>query len=57
MIRATDSPGHFIPPTIWGYQTYAPPTSGRGNDWILILEDEAAGFPLLGTAQASAPGR
>jgi hypothetical protein len=29
----------------WGYQTYAPPTSGRGNDWVLILEDEAAGFP------------
>jgi hypothetical protein len=21
------------------FQTYAPPTSGRGNDWILILED------------------
>ena len=32
----------------WGYQTYAPPTSGRGNDWILILEDDAAGFPLPG---------
>ncbi len=28
------------------FQTYAPPTSGRGNDWILILEDEQAGFPL-----------
>ncbi len=23
----------------WGFQTYTPPTSGRGNDWILILED------------------
>ncbi|MEN8906793.1 MAG: glycoside hydrolase family 140 protein [Clostridiales bacterium] len=22
------------------FQTYVPPTSGRGNDWILILEDE-----------------
>ena len=22
------------------FQTYAPPTSGRGNDWILILEEE-----------------
>jgi hypothetical protein len=21
-----------------GYQTYTPPTSGRGNDWLLILE-------------------
>ena len=28
------------------FQTYTPPTSGRGNDWILILEDEQAGFPL-----------
>jgi hypothetical protein len=31
-----------------GMQTYSPPTSGRGFDWILILEDEAAGFPLPG---------
>lgn len=22
------------------FQTYTPPTSGRGNDWLLILEDE-----------------
>jgi hypothetical protein len=22
------------------FQTYAPPTSGRGNDWILILAEE-----------------
>jgi len=22
------------------FQTYSPPTSGRGNDWILILEEE-----------------
>jgi hypothetical protein len=29
-----------------GYQTYTPPSRGRGQDWILILEDEAAGFPL-----------
>jgi hypothetical protein len=41
----------------WGYQTYAPPTSGRGNDWILILEDEAAAFPLPGTAPSNAAGR
>ena len=27
-------------------QTYTPPTSGRGQDWILILEDAGAGFPL-----------
>jgi glycerophosphoryl diester phosphodiesterase len=31
-----------------GFQTYTPPTSGRGADWILILESEAAGFPLPG---------
>jgi hypothetical protein len=41
----------------WGYQTYAPPTSGRGNDWILILEDEAAGFALPGASGVGAPGR
>jgi hypothetical protein len=29
-------------------QTYTPPSSGRGWDWILILEDEAAGFPMPG---------
>ena len=31
-----------------GYQTYTPPSAGRGLDWLLILEDEAAGFPLPG---------
>ena len=30
------------------FQTYAPPTSGRGNDWILILEDEKAENPYQG---------
>lgn len=29
-----------------GMQTYAPPTSGRGQDWILIVEDADRGFPL-----------
>ena len=29
-----------------GFQTYTPPTSGRGQDWILILEDAEADFPL-----------
>jgi hypothetical protein len=33
-----------------GFQTYTPPTSGRGNDWILILEDADAGLPLPGSA-------
>jgi len=27
-----------------GCQTYTPPTSGRGNDWVLILEDAEAGL-------------
>ncbi len=27
-------------------QVYTPPTSGRGNDWILILEDAERNFPL-----------
>jgi hypothetical protein len=30
------------------YQTYTPPTSGLGNDWILILEDAGANYPLPG---------
>ena len=32
---------HYIyTDTIFAFQTYTPPTSGRGNDWILILEEE-----------------
>ncbi|HVT74706.1 MAG TPA: glycoside hydrolase family 140 protein [Lacunisphaera sp.] len=31
-----------------GYQTYAPPTSGRGQDWVLLVEDAAKGWPLPG---------
>ena len=30
----------------WGFQTYTPPTNGRGHDWLLILESEEANFPL-----------
>lgn len=30
----------------WGMQIYTPPTSGRGHDWVLLLEDASAGFPL-----------
>ena len=29
-----------------GFQTYSPPTSGRGNDWILIIENAEMNFPL-----------
>ncbi len=31
-----------------GFQTFVPPTSGQGGDWILVLDDATAGFPLLG---------
>lgn len=34
-----------------GIQTYTPPTSGRGNDWVLVLTDAAAGFSLPGVSQ------
>jgi hypothetical protein len=37
---------HFCTSDNAGFQTYTPPTSGRGNDWILILEDDQAGFPV-----------
>jgi hypothetical protein len=29
-----------------GFQTYTPPTKGRGCDWILILENAEMNFPL-----------
>jgi hypothetical protein len=31
-------------PERWGIQTYAPPTNGRGQDWVLLIEDATAGF-------------
>ncbi len=31
-----------------GIQTFVPPTSGRGHDWILVLDDATAGFPIPG---------
>ncbi len=33
-----------------GTQTFAPPSSGRGNDWVLALDDDACGFPPPGSA-------
>lgn len=29
-----------------GFQTYTPPSSGKGNDWVLILEAASEAFPL-----------
>lgn len=37
---------HFHTSDSQALQTYVRPISGRGQDWLLILEDEAAGFPL-----------
>jgi hypothetical protein len=31
-----------------GIQTFTPPTSGRGSDWVLVLEDLAAGYRIPG---------
>jgi hypothetical protein len=31
-----------------GIQTYTPPTSGRGQDWILIIENADLKFPMPG---------
>jgi len=33
-------------PDTKGLQTYTPPTNGRGNDWILILENAEMNFSL-----------
>jgi len=31
-----------------GIQFFTPPTSGRGNDWILVIDDASRGFPPPG---------
>ena len=31
-----------------GIQTFVPPTSGRGQDWVLILDDAGQNFTLPG---------
>jgi hypothetical protein len=28
--------------------TYTPPSSGSGNDWVLVLEDASKNFPVPG---------
>ncbi|HMV50034.1 MAG TPA: putative collagen-binding domain-containing protein, partial [Blastocatellia bacterium] len=32
----------------FGIQTFTPPTSGRGNDWVFVLVNAEAGFSLPG---------
>jgi hypothetical protein len=34
-----------------GVQTFSPPSSGRGADWVLVLDDASAGFPPPGQAR------
>jgi predicted esterase len=31
-----------------GQQTFSPPTSGYGNDWVLVLDDASRGYPEPG---------
>jgi hypothetical protein len=38
-------------PDTKGMQTFTPPTSGRGNDGILIIVDADLNFPLPGTTK------
>ena len=35
----------------WGIQTFTPPTSGRGNDWVFVLMDAAAGYSVPGVTR------
>jgi hypothetical protein len=35
----------------FGIQTFTPPSSGRGNDWVLVLVDAGAEFALPGVTQ------
>jgi len=38
-------------PDGWGIQTFTPPTNGRGNDWLFVLVDAAAGYALPGASR------
>jgi hypothetical protein len=31
-----------------GNRSFTPPTNGRGNDWILVLDDKSKNFRLPG---------
>lgn len=34
-----------------GTKQFTPPTAGRGNDWILVLDDASKGFPAPGAGK------
>jgi hypothetical protein len=38
-------------PETKGIQSFTPPTSGRGNDWVLIIENAELNFPAPGRSQ------
>jgi hypothetical protein len=35
-----------------GTREFAPPSSGRGHDWVLVLDDESRGFPPPGAKKS-----
>jgi len=44
--RQVKSP--FVTLSIRGAYTFTPPTFGENQDWVLVLDDVAAGFPPPG---------
>ncbi len=48
---------HVHTATTKAIQGFTPPSSGPGHDWLLILEDEAAGYPLPGRDAPASPDR
>jgi len=36
-------------------QSFVPPSTGRGQDWVLVLDHADAGFPVPGTASLACP--
>ena len=44
--RQVQSP--FVTLSVKGVHTFTPPTSGENQDWVLVLDDVAAGFPAPG---------
>ncbi|MBX3747814.1 MAG: glycoside hydrolase family 140 protein [Verrucomicrobiae bacterium] len=37
-----------------GVQTFTPPSSGRGQDWVLVLDDARRNFPMPGRGRVAA---
>ena len=40
-----------------GLVEFRPPSAGRGNDWVLVLDDAARLFPLLGAKRSGQSDR